>query len=184
MLVVTILLPLGLGHWLKTRKFYPLDAPISLEAGSIHAMQFETNVRGTYHVIFETDSELAIRDLDKCDAAAWRDVHWQVYRLSGRTEEKELWASSSDSAPQGWRITGFHGPSGNYQLEWDVPPEAACLNALGPRVLIAFEPPIDYGGANTFIGYVCLVSGGAGLILLLRGVVALLMVRLVGRPVA
>ena len=180
-IALTMLLPLGTGHWLKTRRFQPLDTEVSLEVGTIHTAQFETNLRGDYGVYFGVDDPDIVRVLKECPAAVapWRDVHWSLYRLSrGPSAKKELWASNLDP-PSGEFITGFHGPSGEYQLEWEMGPDLACLNALNPWLTIRTSSQ-GYEQIDALIDYLCLFLGGAGIMLVLRGLGTLLWGRLVG----
>jgi biopolymer transport protein ExbD len=179
-IVVTILLPLGTDQWVKTRRFQPLDIPVSLDVGKIHTAQFETNLRGSYNVYFGVHyGPNYVLTERECPASPSRDVHWRLYRLSGGTPgKKELWPSGV--SPRSGELDEFQGPSGKYELEWEIGPDAACLNALHPGLTIISTSSEGYEQIDGVIQYLPFFFGGAGIILVLRGLGVLLWGRLVG----
>jgi biopolymer transport protein ExbD len=178
-LIIAILLPLATGHWLRTIRFRPVDMPVSLMADKVQTIDFETNLHGDYYVQFSADYEISYRVVEPCSASAGRDVRWTLYRLSADAPAKRyLWATNRNPTPDEF-IFGFNGPSGKYQLQWDIPPQAACLNSGHPRLEIYTSSDI-YEEADSFVCYLSLLFAGAGLVLLLRGLGGMLQRRLVG----
>lgn len=167
-LAITILLPWGTGRWLKTRRFHPVSTPVSLSVGHSEAIEFDTNVSGAYTVDFEVDNEISYRPVEPCSAHSWRDVHWTLYRFRGNAATKRyVWATNTDNTGDSL-VIGFHGPSGKYRLEWNVPSEAACLDSGHPRLEIS-TPSEAYGLANNLLRLISLLFAGAGVTLVLRG---------------
>jgi biopolymer transport protein ExbD len=152
--------------------------PVSLLVGHIQTTEFETNLRGEYSVNFDVDYEISYRAVEPCSATAWRDVHWTLYRFSGDAAKKRyLWATNKNPTGDGF-VIGFHGPSEKYQLEWDIPAEAACLNSGHPRLEISTSSEV-YELVDSFVRYLSLFFGGAGVMLVLRGLGVMLWGRLV-----
>src|SRR5207237_1013743 len=60
-IVLTIPPPLVTAHWLKIRKFQPVNMPVLLPVGHVETTVFETNLRGDYFVNFEVDYEISYR---------------------------------------------------------------------------------------------------------------------------
>jgi biopolymer transport protein ExbD len=179
---MTTLLPLGTGRWLKTLRFQPVNVPVSLLVGHIQTTEFETNLRGDYNVQFDVDYEIYYRAVEPCSATALRDVHWTLYRFGGGAAKKRyLWATNKNPTGDGF-VVGFHGPSGKYQLQWDIPAEAACLNSGHPQLEIYTSSEM-YQQVDSFVRHLSLLFGGAGVMLVLRGLGVMLWGRLVGtRP--
>jgi biopolymer transport protein ExbD len=182
-LVLTMALSWACSHWIKTRRFEPVKMAVSLKEGENHATEFETNLLETYSVFFEMDYNNNLAP-GGCSAADWGRVHWTVWRLSaGKVPRRRIWASSDDPRPPGWFIDGFHARPGKYRLEWSVPPEGVCLNALHARLTVTTDSE-NYEESVGLIQLVSALLGGAGIILILRGTGSLLLGSFnVGRPV-
>lgn len=137
-LAISIVLPLGTVYWLKTRKFQPVDMPVSLLAGQIQTIKFETNLSGDYFVNFDFDYEIYDRAVEPCSVYAWRGLDWALYRLDGGvTTERVLWATNNHFPEDGF-WGGFHGPPGKYQLDWKISAEGECLNSGHPHLNITY----------------------------------------------
>jgi biopolymer transport protein ExbD len=178
-LTMAILSPWVSGFWLRTRRFQPVDMAVYLPVGSLQTTQFATNLRGDYYVRFSADDAISYATMNRCSAVAWREVRWTLYRLSGdATKTREPWASNRN--PVGDElIWGFHGPTGKYELEWEIPPEASCLNTGHPHLLV-YTSSETYDQANGLLRFLSPVFAGAGLMLVLRGLGGFLRRRLAG----
>ena len=181
-LTIAFLLHWGFGNWVKSIWFMPVNMPVSLPVGHVQSTEFETNLSADYWVAFDADYEISYRTEQPCSAGAWKDVHWSLFRISSdAAEERLLWATNRNPAEDGF-VRGFHGPRGKYRLEWDIPPEAACLNSGHPRLAIS-TPSDAYEAAESVLSFLFLFCGGAGGMLILRGISALLRERF-ARPQA
>lgn len=181
MLAITIPLPLGTGRWLKTRTFQPVNTPVSLLVGRSQTVEFETNIKGVYTVNFDVDDEISYSAsaLEPRTTHACRDVHWTLYRFRGNTVEKRyVWATNTDNTGDGF-VIGFHGPAGKYQLEWNIPAEAACLNSGHPRLEITTSSK-TYELLDSVVRFLAVLFAGAGVTLLLRGLGTMLLRYLAG----
>jgi biopolymer transport protein ExbD len=156
--------------------------PVSLKQGESHATDFETNLTETYFVHFYVDYG-NYPTFEECPARTWTDIHWAVYRLSaGAAPKKQFLASSDDEVAPGWFAGGFTVRPGKYRLEWIVAPQAACLDAYRPRLTISADSEI-YEQSVVLIQFASLFLGGAGVMLVLRGLGSLLLGFLkIGRP--
>jgi biopolymer transport protein ExbD len=77
-----------------------------------------------------------------------------------------VWAYSDDSDTD-FFANQFHGEPGRYQVEWDVPPGAACLSARHPRLRVSTFSS-EYRDFAAWVQYPCLFLGGIGVMLALR----------------
>src|SRR5579863_3958762 len=169
-LVLALLIRGGTSYWWGTRNLTPIEEPVFLESAKSNGINFTTNLRGLYNVRFETDYFYG-SDVDKCHANAWRDVHWNLYRLpSTKKGAQVLWASNSPqfSSPE-VLIIGFNGPPARYRVEWNVAPEVECLNAFHPRLRISADSEL-YEDAVWLIQFLSILFIGAGVTLVLRGI--------------
>lgn len=170
-LALALLLPWGYVHWLRTRTFEAVDKEVKVEAGRVQTESFEINLREDYNVQIDvTYSSNYVDEERECPFHPWSDTDWKVYRLNiSGTEKRELWASSAEMLKQGEIPLGFKGRPGKYELEWSVPPPRDCLNALHPRVHV-YASSSGYEVFGGFILFVCIFSGGTGLVLVLRAI--------------
>jgi len=167
---LALLLPWSYGYWLETRRFVPVDKPVSLEAGKIQTEQFQINLREDYNVQIDVDYSADDWTREDCAFRWWKDFDWTVYRLSGgTTKSREPWASSAEMLEGGWIPIGFRGKPGKYELEWRGPASSACLNARHPRLHV-YTSSSDYAQFNAFLQSACIFLAGTGILLLLRGI--------------
>jgi biopolymer transport protein ExbD len=173
-LALSIIVLLGCMLWLQTRQFEPVNMAVSLKAGEVHTTDFQTNLTETYTVHFYGGPSND-QTFEECPARTWADIHWAVDRLSaGAAPRKKFLASSDDAVAPGWFTYGFTVRPGRYRLEWQVAPEAACLDAYRPRLSIS----ADSGIYKQFVGLIQFASvflDAAGVILVLRGLGSLLL---------
>jgi biopolymer transport protein ExbD len=173
-LALSIVVPLGCMHWLKTRQFEPVNMAVSLKQGEVHATDFRTNLTETYTVHFYVDPSI-YPTFEECPARAWADIHWAVYRLSaGAAPRKVFLASSDDAVAPGWFTYGFTVRPGKYRLEWKVAPQAGCLDAYRPRLSVSADSEI-YEQVVGLIQFASVFVDAAGVILVLRGLGCLLL---------
>ncbi len=157
------------GYWLRSRIFAPLDAPITLDTRQIKSPPFQINLRETYYVSLDLDnSPDDWRQDARCSARNFLVSQWRVYRLSSKPgQSRELWANSEDhTRPYDYYALAFTASSGQYELEWDLPASAPCLNARHPRVAVmtGFQ---YYQRGTEFTQICCLFMGGTGAMLVL-----------------
>ena len=168
-LATAIFVSWGANRWVQTRTFDPVDMPISLEAGQIRSGEFEINLRETYWVSIHID--YSVDDYYNDDRCSFRNLgskRLRVFRMNPRSATgRELWARSYD-LDEGQGADGFRGIPGKYEVEWDVPAGAACLNARHPRLRV-FASSDDYLKFGALLQYPCLFLGGIGAMLALRG---------------
>jgi biopolymer transport protein ExbD len=81
-----------------------------------------------------------------------------------RGQSRELWISSEQLVHPDFISNEFVAPPGQYQLEWNLPIAAPCLNPRHPR-LVVFTPPYGYQEAVGFTQFLCIFLGGTGLAL-------------------
>ena len=167
--VAAVLVSWGTNHWVYTRTFDPVDMAVSLGPGQIRSGEFEINLRERYWVFIHLDPSLDDYHYGgaRCSYRNLVRERWEVFRLdtdSGRG--RELWARSDDLGA-GQSADGFRGVPGRYEVEWDAPAEAACLNGRHPRLRVsAFsEKYLDFAA---FVEYPCLFLGGMGAMLVVR----------------
>ena len=155
-------------RWLKSRIFTPLDQSVTLDDPHLRPPPFEVNLHETYLVSLDLDSSVddAYED-HRCNVRAIEGSQWRVYRL-GRagTGSRELAAKSGErSAPYYFYPDSFSASPGMYQLEWDNPAAAACLNPRHPRLSL-WTGPYEYRENAGLTQIFCVFLGGTGLALL------------------
>jgi biopolymer transport protein ExbD len=167
-LVAAILVLWGTNHWIQTRTFDPVDMSVSLDAGQIRSGEFEINLRETYWVSIHIDDSVDDYQNDgRCSFRNLGSKRWRVFQLNpGSVKGRELWARSYD-LDEGQDADGFRGIPGKYEVEWDVPPGATCLNARRPRLRV-FALSGDYLEFGALLQYPCFFLGGIGAMLALR----------------
>jgi biopolymer transport protein ExbD len=172
---------MGTGEWLKTRTFEPVNVPISLEVGQIETRAFEINLREDYWVYVDVDYSMDDYYPDRCTSRNLEGSHWRMYRIGeGKATKRELWATADELRKQGLSGDAFRAETGNYQLEWDAPAGASCLNARHPRLRVRTSS-IAYEENYESILYACLLIGGVGGSLMLAALIASLRGVLAGR---
>lgn len=169
-LVVAFLVWGGVSRWWRTRNLTPINESIILESAKSNGVEFTTNLRVSYYLLFDADYFYGT-DVDRCPFSAWRDIHWSLYRLPlEQGKARVLWASNNpNTASPGDLFRGFDGPASRYRLEWNVPPGAECLNAFHPRLTVAADSEF-YEDAVWLTQFMSILFAGAGVTLVLRGV--------------
>jgi biopolymer transport protein ExbD len=152
------------GHWLNSRIFTPLEYPVSLEARQLRSPPFQINLRETYSAFLDLD--YSVDDWAQDGVCNYKTIlypHWSLYKLSSkRGQSRELWISSEQLVHPDFISNEFIAPPGQYQLEWNLPVSAACLNPRHPR-LVVLTSPEGYQQAVGFTQLFCIFLGGTGL---------------------
>jgi len=167
-LVTAIFVSWGTNHRVQTRTFVPVDMPVSLERGQIRSGEFEINLRESYGIFVHLDDSFDDSYEDgRCSFRNLGKDRWRVFRISrGPGTERQLWAHSNDTDDSFWR-NQCQGVPGRYEVEWDVPTGAACLNARHPRLRVSTSSD-EYLDFAALAQYPCLFLGGIGAMLVLR----------------
>lgn len=128
----------GTNHWVQTRTFDPVDMPVSLQQGQIRTGAFEINLSESYEVFIHFDPSLDDYYAEgRCSYKNLGSDRWRVFRLvRGSSTERQLWASYNNS-DDSLRANQFEAVPGRYEVEWDVPAGAACLNIRHPRLHVS-----------------------------------------------
>jgi biopolymer transport protein ExbD len=167
-MVTAIFVSWGTNHWVQTRIFDPVDMPVGLEPGQIRSGEFEINLRESYGISIHLDDSL--NDYYEDGRCSYRNLgkyRRKVFRITrGPGTEPQLWAHSNDTDYGFWG-NQFEGVPGRYEVEWDVPPGAACLNARHPRLRVSTSSD-EYLEFVALAQYPCLFLGGIGAMLALR----------------
>jgi hypothetical protein len=172
----------GTSAWLRTRVFVPVDRAISLGAGRVETEEFEINLREDYWVYVAVDYSVDDYYPERCHTGKLDGAQWKVYRIGGEPAKKrELWASADELRKQGIRGDEFHAESGKYQLEWEAPAGAECLNGRHPRLRVTTAAE-DYERNCFLILNTCVLVGSAGGALLLAALIGRMRGGLAERP--
>jgi len=167
-LVTAIVVSWGVDHWTQTRSFDPVDMPVTLEPGPVSSGEFEINLRENYGIFIHLDDSLDDYYEDgRCSFRNLGKDRWRVFRVDrGPGTERHLWARSNDTDDSFWG-NQFQGVPGRYEVEWDVPAGAVCLNARHPRLRVSTSFD-EYLEIAALAQYPCLFLGGIGAMLALR----------------
>lgn len=155
------------GHWLKSRTFVPLDYPVSLEARQLKSPPFQINLSETYFASLDLD--YSVEDWYQNNPCTYKNIlspQWRLYKLgSNPAQPRELWVSSEQLNHQGFLSNAFRASPGRYQLEWDIPGVAPCLNPRRPRLSV-FTDSSGYREAVALLQLFSIFLGGTGFALI------------------
>ena len=154
------------GRWLNSRIFEPLDYPVTLDSRHLQSPPFRINLKETYYVSLDLDySADDWYEDNRCNYKTILDPKWWLYKLgSNPGQPREPWVSFAEDAAQHYYFDGFRVSSGQYQLEWDIPVTASCLNPRHPRLRV-FTDSWGYRQAVSVAQLFCIFLGGTGLAL-------------------
>jgi biopolymer transport protein ExbD len=154
------------GRWLHSRIFTPLDYSVSLDNRQLKSPPFEINLRETYFASLDLDYSLDDWYQDnRCNYKTILYPQWRVYRLASASHSRGLWISSEQlTNADGSLSNAFLASPGKYQLEWDIPVAAPCLNPRHPHLLV-FTDSSGYREGVGLTQLFCLFWGGTGLAL-------------------
>jgi biopolymer transport protein ExbD len=158
---------LAAGRWLNSRTFTPLDYSVSLDNRQLKSPPFEINLRETYFASLDLDYSVDDWYQDnRCNYKTILYPQWRVYRLdSASAQSRELWVSSEQlTYSDGSLSNAFLASPGQYQLKWNIPAAAPCLNPRHPHLSVS----TDFSGYRKGVGLTqlfCLFLGGTGLAL-------------------
>lgn len=143
------------SYWFTTRKFAPLDIPISLAQGKIQSGTFKINLRERYYVNVALDPSVDDYYEDRCNYKKVFGSQWKLYRQIGADPKNaELLVSWEDNETQRSHVGDFPAGPGSYHLEWRGPAGAGCLNTRHPRLSVS----TDSSSYETAFGFVLLGS--------------------------
>ena len=158
---------LAAGRWLNSRIFTPLDYSVSLDNRQLKSPPFEINLREAYFASLDLDYSVDDWYQDnRCNSKIILDPQWRVYRLdSASAQSRKLWVSSEQLTNSDCSLCNpFLASPGQYQLEWNIPAAAPCLNPRHPHLSVY----TDSSGYREGVGLTqlfCLFLGGTGLAL-------------------
>ena len=154
-------------HWLNSRIFIPLDYPVSLDARQLKSPPFQINLRETYFVSLDLD--YSVDDWDDHNRCNYKNIlypQWRLYKLGSHSAQPRKFCISSEQLRdgQGAFCNAVLVSPGRYQLEWDTPVVAPCLNPRHPRLSVSTDSS-SYSDAVALIQLFCVFLGGTGLVL-------------------
>lgn len=165
--VASAVLYAGPVRWFETRKFTPLDIPVSVASGHITSGNFEINLTETY------DVAVLLRDLEAAYVPGCSnnvaDSRWTLFK-NGKRVPTIHYSDQPANITSIYVLDGFdyfHATPGTYVLDVEVRPSPACLVGAHPRLVVltsSFEYEFRYEVAYTLF----LFLGGIGGVLLIR----------------
>jgi biopolymer transport protein ExbD len=153
-------------YWLNSRIFEPLDFPVALDSRHLQSPPFRINLNETYYASLDLDysAEDWYQD-NRCNYKTILYPKWWLYKLgSNPGQQRGLWVSSEELVRQDYYSNAFRASPGQYQLEWDIPAAASCLNSRHPRLLV-FTGSWGYRQVVGLAQLFCIFLGGTGLAL-------------------
>ncbi|HEV2196644.1 MAG TPA: hypothetical protein VGR55_13755 [Candidatus Acidoferrum sp.] len=169
-ILVAIVYSLNL-YWFTTRTFEPVDMPIRLDQGKVQTGVFEINLRETYYVNVVLDPSIDDYYEDRCNYKRVFGSQWKLYRQIGvDPKNAELLVSWEDNDPQRSHVGDFAVGPGTYQLEWQGPTGAGCLNSRHPRLNVSTDSS-SYETTFDFVLFGCWLVAWVGSGAILRAMV-------------
>ena len=152
------------GRWLHSRIFTPLNYSVSLDSRQLKSPPFQINLREEYFVSLSLDHVANTwQEGHNCDESNLLGSEWRVYKLSSKTgQSRVLWADSG-KVEQGYElyIGTMTASSGQYVLEWDLPPNAACLRQRHAQLAV-HTGRAGYEILVSFVQICCVFLVGTG----------------------
>jgi biopolymer transport protein ExbD len=149
-------------RWIETRRFTPLDTPVSISNGHFRTGEFKINLDSQYFVAFYRP-DFANPEYSNCASEALTNSKWTVFK-NGKAI-----VISAPAAPgeQPWnRIDYFATGPGTYSIEVEVLPGAECLNVA--RMQLVVWTYNDYEDLLDFLRGTLVFLCGVGIVLLIR----------------
>jgi biopolymer transport protein ExbD len=165
--VVATAIYFSTGRWLDSRIFVPLRYSVSLDNRQLKSEPFEINLSETYGASLELDESVDdYYEDNRCNYKTILYPRWRVYKFSSASaQSRELWVSSEQlTRSDGSLSNAFFASPGQYQLEWEIPVAAPCLNPRHPRLLVLTDS-FGYWERIRLTQLFCLFLGGTGLAL-------------------
>ena len=156
------------GRWLHSRIFTPLEYSVSLESRQLKSPPFLINLRDEYFVSLRLDDATNNwEEAQRCNDSNLLGSEWRIYKLSSKAAQpRVLWADSGKVEREYELYIGtMAASSGQYELEWDLPPSAACLRQRHAQLAV-YTGRAGYEILVSFVQICCvfLVGTGAALI--------------------
>ena len=151
------------GRWLHSRIFTPLDYSVSLESRQLKSPPFLVNLRDEYFVSLRLDDATNWEEAQRCNESNLLGSEWRIYKLSSKAPQpRVLWADSGKvERVYELYIGTVAASSGQYELEWDLPPNAACLYQRHAQ-LVVHTGRTGYDIVVSFVQICCLFLIGTG----------------------
>jgi biopolymer transport protein ExbD len=161
------------NHWLNSRIFVPLRYPVSLDAHQFKSPLFQINLRETYFVSLDLD--YSVDDWDEHNRCTYKNIlypQWCLYKFgSDPAQPRKLYITSEQLDRQGFNSNAVVASPGLYQLEWDTPTVAPCLNPRHPRLSV-YTDSSGYSDAVALIQLFCVFLAGTGFALMVPAATA------------
>jgi biopolymer transport protein ExbD len=156
------------GRWLHSRIFTPLDYSVSLESRQLKSPPFLINLRDEYYVSLRLDDATNWQEAQRCNDENLLGSEWRVYKLTSKAAQpRVLWADSGKVERVYELFIGtVAASSGQYELEWDLPPSAACLYQRHAQ-LVVYTGRTGYDIVVSFAQICCVFLMGTGAALIL-----------------
>ena len=156
------------GRWLHSRIFTPLDYSVSLESRQLKSPPFLINLRDEYFVSLRLDDATNNwEEAQRCSDSNLLGSEWRIYKLSSKAAQlRVLWADSGKVEREYELYIGtMTASSGQYELEWDLPPSAACLHQRRAQLAV-HTGRTGYEIVVSFVQTCCvfLIGTGAALV--------------------
>jgi biopolymer transport protein TolR len=148
-------------RWIETRRFTPLDVPISASNGHFRTDEFKINLSGDYSVSFYRPYD-ASPEYSNCPDDATSGAKWTVFR-NGQPIAVSV---PVDPGVQPWRRNkSFHASPGSYSVDVEVLPGAECLNVARMQLVVwTFD---DFQDVLDLLWDSSVFLGGVGIVLLI-----------------
>jgi biopolymer transport protein ExbD len=148
-------------RWIETRRFTPLDVPISASNGHFRTDEFKINLSGDYQVNFYRPYD-ASPQYSNCPDDATSGTKWTVFR-NGHAIAVSV---PVDPGVQPWRrINSFRASPGSYSIDVEVLPGAECLNVA--RMQLVVSTFNDFQDVLDLLWDCCVFLAGVGIVLLI-----------------
>jgi biopolymer transport protein ExbD len=150
-------------RWIETRRFMPLDTPVSVSNGHFRPSEFAINLGADYHVDFYRPAN-ANPEYSDCPYEASISAKWILFE-NGQPITVSVPAASGDYP---WRrIDSFAAGPGTYSIDVEVLPGTECLNVARMRLMV-WTYDGEYKDLLNFLNGTCVFLVGVGIVLLLR----------------
>lgn len=164
-LLVGLLVPHYIRHWLSSRITEPVDVPAEINSEKIQTIHFSINFQATYWVELEFNQSEDV-PLEYCSPGTLPRPNWKLERLPRWYERHNmLWADSSTGFgwANGMNLNGFGAPSDTYQLQMAFPKGMECLKERQARVVIRTQNLYSYEELANIFSNIFHYLGAVGL---------------------
>ena len=154
-------------HWASTRKWEPLDIPVSLAPGHIHTPEFEINTPSTYRIVFVARGGFGHQP-GPSDPPEYQYCLPDLGTSWSLSNRGHVVAKSTGQTCGDW-LGGFEAGDGRYVLDVDISHDGSQFNSLNPRLAIFQVGGGEEAGGTqvvvAFWGFLVLTTLGTGTII-------------------